>query len=122
MLFGPANLCREQRMMREYEQRATIGTAKDDVKRALGYIDSSNLPARPVIDENLSVGNVYIAIAIDGNAFTAALAEGFKIAQSSVRPDQGAVGDVLGLAAYIDALAGKSRDEAMSVQIIGKTP
>ena len=109
-------------MMREYEQRATIGAAKDDVKWALGYIDSSNLPARRLIDEDLSVGNVYVAIAIDGNAFTAAPAEGFKIAQSSIRPDQGAIGDVLGLAAYIDTLAGKSRDESMTVQIIGKTP
>src|SRR5271157_6201412 len=117
-----AYLYGEERMVGKNEQGAAAGAAENDIDGTFRHVDPPDLLARAVINEDLSVGNVDIAFAIDGDAFTAALREGLQIAERAVGVHQRPVGDVFRLAADIGAIAGKGTDEAISVEIIGKPP
>jgi hypothetical protein len=78
-------------MVGENEQRATIGAAENDIDRTFGHIDLADLLARRVVDEDLSIGNVHIALAIDGDALTAALRKGLQDRQRAVGGDSRAL-------------------------------
>src|ERR1035438_7927992 len=117
-----AHFYREQSMVRQNEQRSTPSAAKDDVDRTLRHIDPGDLPPRRVIHEDLSVSNVNIAFAIDGNALAAALRKGSKIPKCAVVAHDRAIGDIFRFAAHIDPLARKGARETISVQIVGEAP
>ena len=68
----------------QYEERAATGAAKYDIDRTFRHIDASDLPARRAIDEDLSIRNVHIALAIDGNALTATLNKWPQITERAV--------------------------------------
>lgn len=79
-----AYLYREQRVVGENEQRMAAGAPKDDIDRTFRHVDPPNLLARMVVDENLSVGHIHIAFAVDGDAFPAALRKGLQIAERAI--------------------------------------
>jgi hypothetical protein len=62
--------------MGEYEQRAMIGTAKNDIDRTFRYIDLANLFPRRVVHKYLSVCNEDIPFEIDCHALTTAFRKG----------------------------------------------
>src|SRR5579863_4953918 len=109
-------------MMGEDEQRSAIGAAEDDVDGPLGYVDAANLPARRTVNEDLPVGDVYVASAIDCHAFSAAIGKDSQIAQRAVSAGQRAVGAVFRLAGDIDTLAGNGAEEAGGIEIVGEAP
>ena len=94
---------REERVVGENEERVMISAAEDDVDRTLRNIDLGDLFARGTVDENLPVGNIHIALAIDRDALTAALREGLEISQRAVGSDARAVSQVFRRAADVDA-------------------
>ncbi len=50
------------------------------------------------VDEYLAIGDVNIAIAVDGNAFAASLRERLQVSERAIGAYFGAVGNVFGLA------------------------
>src|ERR1035441_9424887 len=109
-------------MVGKNEQGAATGAAEDDIDGTFRHVDPPDLLASTVINEDLSVRNVDIAFAIDGDAFIAAVRKGLQLAERAVRVHQRSVCDVFRLAADINAVAGKGTDEAVSVQIVRETP
>jgi len=106
----------------EDEKRMVARTAEDDVDGALGNVDLGDWPSGWVVDEDLAVGDIDIAPAVDGDALAAAVGEGLEIGERAVGVDLGAVGAVLCLAANVDALAGLGGDETVGVEIVGESP
>ena len=86
---------REQRVMREDEEGAAIGSAEQDLYRTLGHIYFTNRRAASVIDENLSVRDVDVALDVHGGALAAAIDERIQIAQRAVGLHDGAARAVL---------------------------
>ncbi len=81
------------------------GAAEHNVDRPLGHVDLRDLLSRRVIDEDLPVGDVDIAVAIDGDALSAALRKGLEISQRAISADERAIGAVLRRTADINSLA-----------------
>src|ERR1035441_6225890 len=98
----------EERVVGENEQSATVNAAKDDINRTLWHVDLADQFPRWVVDENLPVGNIHIAFAVDGDALTAALSERLEVTQRAVGSDPCVVGTIFRCAADIDPLTGKS--------------
>ena len=71
-------------MVGQYEQRAAAGAAKHDIDGTFRHIDPADLPAGGVIDEDLSIRNIYIAMAIDGHALAAALGKGLQVTERAI--------------------------------------
>jgi hypothetical protein len=71
-------------MVRENEQRAMIGASKDKVEGAFWHIDSRNLFTLGVINKDLPIRNVHIALAVSGNTFSAPLDKGVKCAECAI--------------------------------------
>src|SRR5579863_6947921 len=117
-----ADLRGKQRVVSEDEERFAIRAAEDELQRSLGHIDLRNLPARRRVDEDLSVGNVDIAAAIDRDALAAALRKRLQVRECAVRVRSRAVGDVLGLAGHINALARMRVEKSVSVEIVAESP
>ena len=72
------HLRRKERMVREDEQRATVGAAKNDVEGTFRNIDLSDNFALRAIDEDLSVCHIDVSTAVDGHALAAALSKRFE--------------------------------------------
>ena len=72
------------------------------------------------VDENLSIGDVHVAAAVDGDTFAAAMSEGPQVTQCAVGSHHAAVSNVFRLAADIDAVARLGRDEAWVFKVSEK--
>jgi len=70
--------------MGENEKRAMADAPEDYIDRALWHIDSGDLLGRRVVDEDLSVRNIHIAISIDRDTLAAALSKRTQVAERSV--------------------------------------
>ena len=68
-------------MVSQYKQRAAIRPAKDNIDGTFRHINASDLFSRGVVDEDLAVRHVHIAVAIDSDALTAAIGKGTQIAE-----------------------------------------
>jgi hypothetical protein len=71
-------------MVGQNEQRAAVRRRQNDIDGTFRHIDPADLLAAGVIDEDLSIRNVHIALAIDGHALAAALRKGLQIAERAV--------------------------------------
>ena len=74
-------------MVGQNEQSATTGAAENDVDGPLRYVDPADRLAPTVINEDLAVGHINVALLVDGHAFTAALGKRLQIAQRAVSAD-----------------------------------
>ena len=62
--------------MREDEERLSIGAAEDKLQRALGRVDLRNLLAARRVDEDLAIGYIDIAVAVDRCTFASTPCKG----------------------------------------------
>ena len=63
-------------MVRKNEQCSAADAPKNDINGTLRHVDPADLPAPTVINEDLAVRNIYVALLVDGDTFTAALGKG----------------------------------------------
>src|SRR5580698_9798792 len=109
-------------MVGKDEEGAAVGAAEDDVDRALGNVDLGDLLARRIVDDDLAVGDVDVAFAIDGDALAAAVDEGFEVFERAVGANYCAVGAIFGCARNVDALAWMGGDESVGVEVVREAP
>jgi hypothetical protein len=95
----------KESVVREDEEGFAVRAAENELQRALGNVDLRNRLARGREDEDLAVGDIDIALAIDGDTLAAALGEGFEVSERAVGVYFGAVRDVFRFAADINVLA-----------------
>ena len=69
----------EERVMRQDEESSSICTAEDELQGTLGHLDLRDLLAGRRVDEDLAIGYIDIAVAIDGNTFASTLCKGLEI-------------------------------------------
>ena len=117
-----AHLRSEERVVREDEERFSIGAAEDKLHRTLGHIDLRDLLAGRRVDEDLAIGYIDIAVAVDGYTFASTLGKSLEICERAVRVYLGVIGDVFRLAADIDALARLGGEETVGVEVVAEAP
>ena len=77
-------LQRIQRMMSQDEERAVARAAKHNVDRAFRHVDLPYLLPGWVVDKDLAVSNIHVAIFIDGHTLATAIGERFQIGKRSI--------------------------------------
>jgi hypothetical protein len=108
--------------MRKDKECFSICAAEDELQWTLRHVDLRDLLAGWRVDEDLAVGDIDIAIAIDGCTFASTLRKGPEVSECAVRVHFGAVGDVFRLAADIDALPWLGGEKAIGVEIVAEAP
>ncbi len=101
--------------MGQDEQGFLIRSTEDDIEWAFGYVDDANLLAGGIVDEDLAVGNVDVAMRIDSYVLPAALGEGAEVCEGAVIFDESAVSNVFRLATYIDAMARLGGEQGIGI-------
>ena len=79
----------EKHVMRKDEERFSIRAAEDELQRTLGHIDLRDLLAGWRVDEDLAVGDINIAVAVDGYTFASTLRKSLEICECAVRVHTG---------------------------------
>src|ERR1035438_10201217 len=82
---------REEGTVRKDEKRAPVGPAKYEIDWPLRDVDFGNLLACWVIDEDLSIRNVDIALSVDRDTLATALHKPLQIPQCPIEIDSRAV-------------------------------
>ena len=77
--------------MRQDEERAAIGAAEQQLDRTVGHVDAADGLAGPVVDEDLAIRHVHVAVGVARRAFPAAFREHLEIAERAVDLDRRAV-------------------------------
>ena len=67
-------------MVSQDEQRTSAFSAEDEAERALRHVNPANWRAVAAVNENLSVGDVHVAVRVDGDTLAAPVGEGQQIA------------------------------------------
>ncbi len=117
-----AHFRREDYVMREDEERLSIGAAENELQRTLGNVDLRDLLADRRVDEDLAIGYIDIFVVVDGYTLASTLRERLEICKCAVRVHLGVVGDVFRLAADIDALARLGGEETVGVEVVAEAP
>ena len=71
--------------MREDEEGLSICSAEDELQGPLGHVDLRDLLAGWRVDKNLAVGDINIAVAVDGYTFASAVRKRLEICECAVR-------------------------------------
>src|SRR5260370_24107833 len=108
--------------MRKDKECFSSCAAEDELQGTLRHVDLRDLLAGRRIDEDLAVGDINIAVAIDGCTFASTLRKRLEVAKCAVRVHFGAVGDVFRLAADIDALPWLAGEKTVGVEIVAEAP
>ncbi len=112
----------EQRMVGEDEQSEPSGSAKDKIDGAFGHVYASYLLTGRIVDENLSIRNVHIAMGIYGDTLAAAAGEWLEIAERAVVIYERVVSHVFRLAAHVNSLASRGAGKTIRIQVVGEAP
>src|ERR1700694_3317620 len=105
-------------MMGQYEEGASIGTAKDDVDRPLRHLNQTCLLARRIVDKDLAVGYEHVASTIHRYALPAALYKRLQIAQRTGGVHQRAVGAIFRFAAHVDSMPWNCIHKTIRIQVV----
>ena len=109
-------------MVGEYEEGFATDPAEDELQGTLGNVNLRDLLAICREDKDFAVGNIDVALAIDGYAFPSTRGKRPEVCEGAVAVDLGCVSDIFRLAAYIHALAWLGGDKAVGVEVVTETP
>ena len=101
-------------------QRVAILACEYELQRPRGNVDATDLGTVAFVDEDLPIRHVNTSVRPNGDTLAASVREDRELPDGAVLIHEAGVRNILGIVREIHALAGRRRDETVSVERIGE--